>query len=156
MDPFSILAGTAGLLDVSFRVIGYLKQVEEAAGKVEEEIAALSQEINALITVNDSIEALWRSNHDPAPVSPLEEGADVKDLWGKLASLLQECRDTVQKLEALLKEVVGKNGPKVTGKLDGIKKQLRKQSKDQDYMEVRHRLSNYQAGLQMLLIAVSV
>jgi len=109
MDPFSILTGTAGLLDVSFRVIGYLKQVEEEAGTVEEEIAALSQEINALITVHDSIEALWRSNHDAAPVSPLEEGADVEDLWGKLASLLQECRDTVQKLEALLKEVIGKN-----------------------------------------------
>jgi hypothetical protein len=63
----------------------------------------------------------------------------------------------VQKLEALLKEVIGKIGPKVMGKFDGIKKQLRKQSKDQDYMEVRHRLSNYQAaGLQMLLIAVSV
>jgi hypothetical protein len=62
----------------------------------------------------------------------------------------------VQKLEALLKEVIGKNGPKVTGKFGGIKKHLRKQSKDQYYMEVRHRLSNYQAGLQMLLIAVSV
>ena len=91
MDPFSILTGTAGLLDVSFRVIGYLKQVEEEAGTVEEEIAALSQEINALITVHDSIEALWRSNHDAAPVSPLEEGADVEELWGNLASLLQEC-----------------------------------------------------------------
>jgi hypothetical protein len=90
MDPFSIITGTAGLLDGSFRVVAYPKQVEQAARKVEE-IAALSQEINALITVNDSIEALWRSNHDAAPVSPLEEGADVEDLWGKLASLLQEC-----------------------------------------------------------------
>jgi hypothetical protein len=44
MDPFSILNGTAGLLDISCRVIGYLKQVEESSGRVDAEIAALSQE----------------------------------------------------------------------------------------------------------------
>lgn len=156
MDPFSILAGTAGLLDVSFRVIGYLKQVEESAGKVEEEITALSQEINTLITVNDAVDALWLANHDAAPGSPFEETAEAEDLWKKLAGLLQECRDTVQKLEELLKEVIGKNGPKVSGKFDGIKKQLRRQSKDKEYMDVRHHLSSYQAGLQMLLSALSV
>jgi hypothetical protein len=41
-------------------VIGYLKHLEEFANKVEEEIAALFQEINALIEVNNRIEVLWR------------------------------------------------------------------------------------------------
>ncbi|OCL06656.1 tetratricopeptide repeat domain-containing protein [Glonium stellatum] len=155
-DPFSIIAGTAGLLDISFRLIGYLRQVEESAGKIEEEITALTQEINALITVNDAIDALWRDNHDATPAPPFEGTVNPEDLWRKLASLLQECRDTAQKLEILLKEVIGKNGPKVSGKFDGIKKQLRKQSKDRDYIDVRHRLSSYQAGLQMLLSALNV
>jgi hypothetical protein len=60
MDPLSILTETVGLLDVSIRVIGYLKHLEEFANKVEEEIAALFQEINALIEVNNRIEVLWR------------------------------------------------------------------------------------------------
>jgi hypothetical protein len=156
MDPFSILAGTAGLLDVSFRVIQYLKRIEESAGKVEEDITVLFQEINTLITVNESIEALWVANHDAAPGSLFQETADVEDLWKKLASLLQECQETAQKLQVLLKEVIGKNGPKVSGKWDGIKKQLKKDSKERDYMDVRHRLSGYQAGIQMLLSALSV
>lgn len=156
MDPFSILVGTAGLLDVSFRVIGYLKEVEESAGKVEDEITALSQEINTLITVDEAIDALWRANHDAVSGTPFMEKADAEDLWKKLASLLEECRETTQKLETLLKEVIGKKGPHVTGKIDGIKKQLRRQSREKDYMDVRHRLSSYQAGLQMLLSALSV
>jgi len=156
MDPFTILAGTAGLLDVSIRVIQYLKQVEESAGKVEEDITALSQEINTLVVVNDSIERLWLANHEAAPVSPFEETTVVKDLWRKLASLLNECRETAQKLEVLLIKVVGKSGPKVSGKWDGIRKQLRKESKERDYVDIRHRISSYQAGLQMLLSALSV
>ncbi|KUJ13717.1 tetratricopeptide repeat domain-containing protein [Mollisia scopiformis] len=156
MDPLSILAGTTGLLDVSFRVISYLKDLEESAGKVEDEIAALSQEISALITVNDAIEALWLANHDTAPGSPFQDTTDVEDLWKRLAGLLRDCRDTAQKLEALLKEVMGKKGPKVSGKWDGIRKQLRKDSKEKEWTDVRHRLSSYQAGLQMLLSALSV
>ena len=156
MDPFSILVGTAGLLDISFRVIGYLKEAEERAGRVDAEITALSQEINTLITVNDAVDALWLANHDATPASPFDEAADTEDLWKKLGNLLQECRHTVEKLEALLKAVVGSNGPKISGKLDGIKKQLRRQSKDKDYADVRLRLSSYQAGLQMLLSAISV
>jgi flagellar capping protein FliD len=156
MDPFSILVGTAGLLDVSFRVISYLKQVEDSAGKIEGEITALSQEINNLITVNDAVDALWRANHDATPGLPFEEAANTEDLWKKLASLLRECRDTVERLEDLLKDVVGKDGSRVSGKIDGIKKTLRRQSKDKDYTDVRHRLSSYQAGLQMLLSAITV
>lgn len=156
MDPFSILAGTTGLLDVSFRAIQYLKRLEESAGKVEEEISALSQEIHTLIIVNESIEALWEANHDCTPGSPFEETTEAENLWRQLASLLQKCRDTAQMMEVLLKEVIGKHGPKVTGKLDGIKKQLRKESKEKEYVDVRHHLSSYQAGLQMLLSALSV
>jgi hypothetical protein len=156
MDPFSILIGTAGLLDISFRVIGYLKQVEESACNVDAEIAALSQEINALINVNDAIDALWLANRDATRASPIEEAAATEDLWKKVGNLLKECRDAVEKLEALLKDVVGRNGLKVSGKLDGLKKQLRRQSKDKEYGDVRLRLSSYQAGLQMLLSAISV
>jgi hypothetical protein len=156
MDPFSILRGSAGLLDTSIRVFTFLKQVQEGAGTVDEEIIALTQEINTLITVNDAVDALWQANHDSTPVSLFEEAAETEELWKKLGNLLQSCRDTVERLEALLKEVVGKNGPNVSGKLDGIKKQLRRQSRDKDYAEVRLRLSSYQAGLQMLLSAISV
>jgi hypothetical protein len=60
-DPFSILVGTAGLLDVLIRAAAYLADVHEAAGKVEEDIAFLSRDIQALTSVNESIGILWES-----------------------------------------------------------------------------------------------
>lgn len=49
-----------------------------------------------------------------------------------------------------------RKGPKVSGKWDGIKKQLRRDSREKDWTEVRRCLSTYQAALQMLFSALSV
>ena len=149
MDPFSIITGTAGLLDISIRLISYLKGVEEAAGKVDEEIAGLSREIESLISVNDSIESLWLQTRENFPGVSFKDAAE--DTWKKLGGLLQDCRVEANKLEQLLKEVVGKNGSKVTGKWDGIKKHLRREAKDGDYQQVRSRLSYHRDAIQILL-----
>jgi hypothetical protein len=156
MDPISILAGTVGLLDVSFRVIGYLRNIEKSAGKVEEETTALSQEIDNIITIVESVDRLWRSNQDAPPGSPYQEKDEAENLWKIVRSLLEECREAALKLEVLLNAVVGKNGAKVTGKFDGIRKYLRRESKEKDYAEVRRRLSSCQAGIRMMLSALGM
>jgi hypothetical protein len=43
MDPFSITIDIASLLDITWRVAKYLKDVQEAAGLVEGEITARSK-----------------------------------------------------------------------------------------------------------------
>ncbi|KAG0649622.1 hypothetical protein D0Z07_4045 [Hyphodiscus hymeniophilus] len=151
MDPFSIIAGTAGLLDVSIRLVAYLREVEEAAGKVDEEIASLTQEIDTLASVNDSIERLWLNTRERVPSPSFKDAAYVDDTWKKLGSLLHDCRAEAKKLEQYLEEVVGKNGSKVTGKWDGIKKHLRRHAKDADYQQVRDRLSTHRDAIQILL-----
>ena len=67
MDPFSIITGTAGLIDISTRIIKYLKDIEEAAGTVDEEISSLSQEIDSLVSINASIEKLWLATREIVP-----------------------------------------------------------------------------------------
>jgi hypothetical protein len=151
MDPFSIIAGTAGLLDIAVRLIAYIKEVEESAGKVDQEIASLSQEIESLASVNDSIERLWLRNRENPPGVSLKDAAYVEDAWKQMGGLLQDCRVEAMKLEHYLREVVGKNGSKVNGKWDGIKKHLRRHAKDGEYQQVRDRLSNHRDGIQILL-----
>ena len=156
MDPFSIISGTAGLLDISLRLIVYLKEVEEAAERVDEEIASLSQEIDTLVSVNDSIERLWLSTRESVPGISFKDASCVEDTWKKLGSLLWDCRLEANKLEQYLKEIVGKSGSKVTmGKWDGIKKHLRRSAKDGDYQLVRDRLSNHRDGIQILLATLN-
>ena len=155
-DPFSIIAGTAGLLDICWRVASYLKQVQAASDKVEEVIAALSHEIEALISVNESLEGVWAAEEKASPGTSLAGSSRVENLWRNTGTILRDCRATVEKLELLVKEIIGKEGPKVTGKFDGIKNQLRKQSKDEEFHQLRHQLTNYQNSLQLLLTALNV
>lgn len=58
-DPFSIVAGTAGILEISWRLVSYLGKIKSAASKIERDLAALSFEVNALIGVTESIQCLW-------------------------------------------------------------------------------------------------
>lgn len=157
MDPFSIIVGTTGVADVSLRLITYLTSIKSASTKIQDEITILNQEITALGSVNDSVEDFWRSRHDLSSFdTPADDGSRVDNLWRDLASLLQQSKGTIEQLEVLLKEVVGKKGMLVVGKIDGLRKTIRKQDRDGEYMQIRQRLTNNQAGIQMLLNALNL
>jgi hypothetical protein len=159
MDPFTLITGTVGLLDVCMRVVGYLNNVRVSAGKVEAEIKALSLEINTLLAVYHSLQDFWTTKHKAnlGPRASGEEEIRIDSLWNGVITNLKECQVTVGQLEELLKEIIGKDGDaKVSGKIDGIRKQLRKQSKDSDFPQIRQRLSNLQGSLQLLLTALNL
>jgi len=156
-DPFSIVVGTAGLLDVSWRVFKYLKDVREGTASVEEEIAALSHEIETLISVNESLEDLWASEGRLTFENTTAHVSRVERIWRNTGTILADCRATVQKLEVVLKKITGKKkGHKVAGTLDGIRKQLRKQSKSRELVEIRQRLTTFQNGLQTSLMTLNL
>lgn len=46
-DPFSIIAGTVSVADICIRVVKYLRDVQVAAATIEDDIAALIQEVPA-------------------------------------------------------------------------------------------------------------
>ncbi|PMB73412.1 Kinesin light chain [Beauveria bassiana] len=157
MDPLSIIAGTVGVADVSIRIITFLVDIKEASDKIQDEITILSQEVSSLLAVNESIEDFFHSRHDLGSFDEsLEEGSPAEKLWKNLAQLLQQSRVTIEQLEALLSEVVGKKGHQVTGKIDSLRKTIRRRGRDGDYMQIRQRLVNYQSGFQMLLNALNL
>lgn len=156
MDPFSILVGTTGLLDICFRVATCLKSVEESAGTVEEEIAKLTHDISSLVSVYQSSEDVWLAHKHALPGTEKADSAYTGNLWRDVSMNLKDCRGTVSELENLLEVIIGKHGPKVKSKFDGIKKQLRKQSKDGDLDQIRKRLAISQASLQVLLTALNL
>lgn len=155
-DPFSIIAGTAGLLDVCFRIFKYLKETQAASERIEEEITALLREIEALINVNESIKTVFVTELKPRPGSSTTDSARVEGLWRNIGSNLQNCRALVERLEIWVKEIVGKEGPKIVRKLDGFRKQMRKQSKNEDFQQLRLQIANHQCALQILLSALTL
>ncbi|KAL9601247.1 MAG: hypothetical protein Q9219_002652 [cf. Caloplaca sp. 3 TL-2023] len=155
-DPFSIVAGTAGLLEICWRVGSYLGKVKAASGKIERDLAALSSEVKNLVTVNESIQTLWETQREKSPDESSSYATRIKELWRDIDLTLDGCRDVMGKLELLVEEVIGKDGFEVRGKRDGIKKVLRKQSKDEEIRDLRRQISSHQHNLQLALSALNL
>jgi hypothetical protein len=151
MDPFSITIGIASLLDITWRVAKYLKDVQEAAGLVEGEIMSLLSEIQALDSVNRSIKHLHETEVEPLSPSSMELPDRDQELWRITASNLQDCQGNVQRLQTVLDAIAGKHGDKVVGWRDGIKKQFRKHSKDGELSIIRFQISVSRQSLHISL-----
>lgn len=169
MDPLSIIASTIGIADVCWRVFQYLKNVREASGSIQGEIEGLQRELSSLRHVNEALEGIYTKDHSTSKYNiPTQRrlacNEKVHLLWLDVNEIREGCKEAVEDLEILLKEkfgplikgIVGKGETKVTSTLDGLKKQLRRQSKSEDLTQFRLRLSNYQGRLQVLLTALNM
>ena len=153
-DPFSIIAGTIGVIDVCWRFGNYLKDVQAGAAKVDDEITSLSREIQALSAVNETIQASYKELE--AASSPGETvSKQVGTLWRNIRSSLQDCRLIVEELEKLVQSIAGKERPtdqsRLSMKLEGFRKQLRRQSSEGDFLRLQSRLEAYHNSLQLML-----
>jgi hypothetical protein len=163
-DPFPIINASAGLIDVLWRCGSYVKKLIESGGKIDEDILGLENEIRALISVNVSLEEAYQVEKlRTLPGASLADKGRVQSLWENVGTLLKDCQKTVEELEELVLEVMGKDssstsklGDKLGGKLENLKKTIRREKKDHDFKEMRLRLMNYQNSLQILLTALNL
>ena len=154
-DPFSIAVGTVSLLDISWRVGTYLTNLNSSRGKIERELNDLTKEVNAIVTVNTLIQALWNAQSKQNETDATPDDAQVTTLWQNVGVVLEGCHSTMERLNEVVKEIIGENGPKVTGTRDGVKKVLRKQEKEREVNEIRQQLSSFKSSLQILLAALN-
>ena len=156
-DPFSIVVGTTSLIDVLWRCGSYLKHVHQSVGKIDEDIAALTHEIDALISVNKSIDDTFKAEHSRIPDSSLADSNQVESLWRNVGILLRDCQTTVEQLEVVVQEIVGKGrSSKSLGTVDAIGKTFRKDKKIDEFKNLRLQLMNYRNSLQVLLTALNL
>jgi hypothetical protein len=149
-EPFSILAAAVGVSDVCWRIAKYLKDVRAAAATVQDDIDALIREVEALGAVNESIDRAFK-----ADISTLKS-TDLGTLWQHTGKTLKDCRTVIDNLERLVKDIYGKTGPKVVGKIDGLSKQSRSREKKAELFQIRDQLSTYQSQLQILLAGINM
>lgn len=156
MDPFSITVGVVGLADVTYRIVSFLKQIKSASTKIQDEIDTLTNEIEALTIANDSVQGMWNIKCEATGFYISDETTSMVDsLWSNMGLILQQTKNTIVKLEGLLKEVLGKKGALTLNRLESFMALIRKEDRYSEYTQVRQRLTNYQAGMQMLLLALN-
>lgn len=156
MDPFSITVGVGSLIEMSLQLGKYLKDVYEAAASFEGEIDSLFREIRDLDSVNKVIVHLYRSETGIYASAHQEPPRQDMEIWQNTVKTLQDCSETLKKLQSVLEAIIGKSGVKVTGWRDGIKKQLRKQSKDGELNQIRLKLSAHRESLNVSLTLLNL
>lgn len=155
-DPFSIVVGTVSLLDVCLRLGKYIYDIKAGTDEVDEEIEALSHQVVAIISVIQSIKSVFEDDLAHATDINSKRRDEIQSLWEEVGNNVQSCQATLVKLFALLKLIVGKESPKVLSKLDGLRKFLRKQSKEAEFSMLRQQLRDYHQSLQTLLTSVDM
>ncbi|CAG8975456.1 hypothetical protein HYALB_00004770 [Hymenoscyphus albidus] len=152
-DPFSILAGTAGLTDVCIRLAQFLKHANDGFRVVDQELEALSEEITSLRSVNDLIERSYTEGSTAK--ANLEHQKILGTNWHATQNTLVSCQRIVEKIEEILIEVEGSGGGKHI-KRDQIRKWLKQQRKEEELMSLREKLKAHQKALQLSLSAVNI
>lgn len=152
-DPFSIIAGSVGLADVCIRLAGFLKQARDGFQKVDKDLDDLSQEITALRSVSDLIKRSFEI--DQAGARDPNEQQIIESHWQATRATLAGCQIHVEKLNALISEVLGKEKRK-HAKFKNLRKFLKQQSKEGEFIELKQKLRTYLIALQTSLAAVNV
>jgi len=152
-DPFSILAGTAGLADVCIRLANFLKHANDEFRVVDQELEALFEEIVSLRSVNDLVE---RSYMDGSTARTNPDHQQILGTnWHSTQNTLASCQRIVEQIEAILIEVVDAGSGKHI-KLDQLRKWLKHQSRGTALSIQREKLKAHQTVLQLSLSAISL
>lgn len=157
MDPFSITVGAVSLADVCWRLIQFLRDIPAAIATVHKEIETLASEVESLRSIVTSVEECLQGNHaNPAVASSPLKAANLETLWKNCKRSLDTCQDVTSQLQDLVREIYGKAGSKVGGKLDGLSKESRRRDKAADVQRLRDKLSIEKENLQILLTGISL
>ena len=160
-DPFSIAAGTVGLLDVCWRLCSYLKDLQAGAKKVDDEVVSLLREIEEFGAVADAIQK--HHTESKATTSSEKESVDTKQIntyWRDLGPNIAGSKNILQNLEIQINIIIGKESSKEASslviKFDRLRKQLRKDSKEGEINKLRSQLKTYYSNLQLRLQLITL
>jgi hypothetical protein len=152
-DPFSLFAATAGLIQQLLQCGNYIKTILEIAGTLDEDVLGLTHEIATLVSVNESLQNVYEAEKNRAPSTSLADRRRIESLWQNVGTLVRDCHKTVEELENILLEIIGKTPSTISklsdrlgGKIDHLKKSMRMEKKDDDFKKVHMRLLNYQSS----------
>ena len=152
-DPFSIIAGAAGLTDVCIRLARFLREAKDGFQKVDKDLEDLANDLTALRSVSDLIQRSF--DIDIAQVTNPGDTQIIADLWRTTRTTLAGCHDIVERLNILIATVVGTGSTKYA-KLNNLQKYLKYQSKDEEFIALRQRLNAHRNALHTSLAAVNV
>jgi chromosome segregation ATPase len=165
MDPFSIVVGTCSVVDISTRVVRYLRSVKESIAGTKDELESLEHEINSIRSISESIRDSFKDEVENCAGKSLADPTKAEALWKNIGNTLRRCERRLSDLADVIQHVTGENNKenrkgskdnKYTATLEGWKLQLRKLPKNSKIEQIQNDLVGYKGtlGLSLTLIGV--
>lgn len=148
MDP---VASAVSMVDVSVRVVKYLKGIHADSKTFEIDIQSLIHEVEAIGTVTNSIKSLRQDSIDKEET----EFSAISELWRKISATIVDCEKILRSLDRTIKEIYG-DTPEATGFKDGFAKVKRMRSKEAQLSSYKESLTSYHHVLDSLLKVISL
>jgi hypothetical protein len=172
MDPFSVVVGTVGLLDVCFRAGQRLTSLKNSIADVDKDLTVVQKDMDSILSTHGSLKSIWLSHHNTLPAGLRSDPTHAANLWGAVRQNLSDAKTIIEKLDSLLQKITGDKKIKdentstyvegilpkkeMPSRFDGIKKSIKLQLKEGDLYRLQKNLGNCQANLQTLLIALNL
>ena len=171
MDPFSITVGVISLLDISVRLTKHVNRFWEEVVGIDQEIKGLIRSLKATeSTVNSFNQVKAQLKQTPSSqsssVSTAPDLDPIEHLWRNADVMQDGCRDELVKMGTILLSIRRDKKPKDPEKecskkvkdpskfslgYSKLRKQLRKQSKEEEYDNLRRNLDHFLQTFQILL-----
>lgn len=152
-EPFSIIAGAAGLADVCVRFTNFLKQAKDGFQRVDEDLEQLSKEIETLYFVNNLIKCSFEAN--PATTKHSNDQRILLDQWEATQVTVASCQEIIEELNDLMIRILASGSSKHV-RLNSLRKYLKLQSKEDEFAGLRRKLNAHQTALQTSLASINV
>ncbi|KAH7313318.1 tetratricopeptide repeat domain-containing protein [Stachybotrys elegans] len=154
-DPFSVIAGAIGVIDVCIRLSDNIRQLQNDIKVIEGELSKLLQDIDGLQQLCNTVESTFISRFDEASACSPEYEAVTTNLWTHLGKALKNCLSVLAKLEAMIEDFQGtpaQSAPNAFGRTVGMV--LRKKKREREFSDCRAQLGTYQNALQLVLTTI--
>ena len=140
MDPLSITASAVSLLGVCLKVSVELKKFRQGCAEARTTVTAMLSDVKSLRDILQSMEDTFEEL-DSQPST-----GHIGTHWTNLSRSLQDGRGTLERLEALLKEV-----NKDVSFLDAPRRQIRVKGAAEQIANFRQQIQTYKDALQLSL-----
>ena len=149
-DPFSIIAGTIGVVDVAVRLIRFIDKTKKGADSVDGDLQDLVTEIENLKYTSEVI-------HD-AFERDMKQGNTTKDnstagTWLAASNALADCNVALSGMDNALVKMMGENG---STRFDRLRRHFRRLAQDEEFGHLRQRLDKGHHRLQTLLLTLNM
>lgn len=149
-DPFSIVAGAVGVVDVAVRLVRYIDKTKKGADSVDGDLQNLLAEIQSLKGTSEVIHHVFEKD--------MEEGNTTQDsptagTWSAASKALEDCNAALTGMHRALVRMIGDDG---SSRIDRVKRHRRRLAQDEEFGHLRQMLDSGHHRLQTLLLTLKM